>query len=252
MLEGLFLAFDDLQSVLFSFVFISPRSGGMVKVDWLARTRYRTPPETFIKVVQSWDTAFKAAEINDPSVCTTWGEAANGYYLLDCFVIRGDYPTVKRAIQSKYAEFKPDVVLIEDKASGQSLIQELRQLTDMPIVGIKPEGDKVSRLYAACGAIESGRVWLPESAAWLPDYEAELFLFPMAKHDDRVDSTSQYLNWARQGGMYTATFYIPDTVVASDACGRCGAFALDRCKETGYQVTETSVACELFYPVAQG
>ena len=52
--------------------------------------------------------------------------------------------------------------------------------------------------------------------------------------------------------MYTATFYIPDTVVASDACGRCGAFALGRCKETGYQVTETSVACELFYPVAQG
>ena len=230
----------------------APRSGGMVKVDWLARTRYRTPPETFIKVVQSWDTAFKAAEINDPSVCTTWGEAANGYYLLDCFVIRGDYPTVKRAIQSKYAEFKPDVVLIEDKASGQSLIQELRQLTDMAIVGINPEGDKLSRMYAACGAFESGRVWVPESAAWLSEYEAELFLFPMAKHDDRVDSTSQYINWARKGGIYTAKFMMLDEIQKPiDTCSQCEAFNALICGLTGYHVDVTSAACELFYPVGK-
>lgn len=103
-------------------------------------------------------------------------------------------------------------------------------------------------LYAACGAFEAGRVWLPESAAWLADYEAELFLFPMAKHDDRVDSTSQYLNWVHKGGLFTASFYIPDTFAANtQKCALCGAFESGRCAETGYHVAETNPSCGLFY-----
>lgn len=176
----------------------APKEGGMIKLHWFAQSRFKTLPAASIRIVQSWDTAFKTKEINDPTVCTTWLEAITGYYLIECFVFRGDYPAVKRNIKSKYAEFTPDAVLIEDKASGQSLIQDLRQETGIPIIAIMPVGDKETRMYAASSLIESGRVWLPESAPWLPAYEAELLMFPMAKHDDQVDSTSQFLNWVKK------------------------------------------------------
>jgi len=220
-----------------------PRSGGMVKREWLTATRYQTPPAEFIKVIQSWDTAFKAADINDPSVCTTWGETTAGYYLLDCYVLRGDYPAVKRAILSKYEQFKPNAVLIEDKASGQSLIQELKQSTSTPIIAINPEGDKMSRMYSACSTFEAGRVWFPECAEWLPDYEAELFLFPKAKHDDRVDSTSQFLNWAMKSSLYSASFMFADMTTPTDTCQTCRAFNDGVCGETGYLTQGNSPAC---------
>jgi len=176
----------------------APKEGGMIKMKWFAQSRFKTPPANIIRIVQSWDTAFKTKAINDPSVCTTWIETSVGYFLIDCLVFRGDYPTVKRNIKSKHEEFNPDAVLIEDKASGQSLIQELRQETSIPIIAIMPVVDKETRMYSASATIESGRMWLPESAPWLPAYESELFLFPMGKHDDQVDSTSQFLNWVKQ------------------------------------------------------
>lgn len=175
-----------------------PREGGMVKSIWFADKRYREHPQGIIRTVQSWDTAFKTNQINDPSVCTTWIEGNHGYYLIDCYVLRGDYPAVKRAIQSKHQQFNPDAVLIEDKASGQSLIQELRQTTTIPVIAINPTADKETRMYSSSGLMESGRVWLPEVAPWLAEYESELFTFPLSKHDDQVDSTSQFLNWAKK------------------------------------------------------
>jgi predicted phage terminase large subunit-like protein len=177
----------------------APRDGGMIKRDWLAHNRFIMPPATPLRIVQSWDTAFKSADINDPSVCTTWAETPAGYYLLDVFVVRGDYPTVKRCIINKYEQLKPSTVLIEDKASGQSLIQDLRTSTRIPIIAISPVADKISRMYTASAAFESGRVFLPEVADWLMAYEAELFVFPKSKHDDQVDSTSQFINWVNRG-----------------------------------------------------
>lgn len=175
----------------------TPRDGGLVKSAWLEATRYRLLPEEKIRIVQSWDTAYKAAQINDPSVCTTWLQTANRHYLIESYVMRGEYPAVKRAIESKYQQYQPDAVLIEDKASGQSLLQELRQ-TQIPVIAIVPDGDKETRMYAASGEFEAQKVWLPEAAPWLIAYEAELFAFPKGKHDDQVDSTSQYLNWAKK------------------------------------------------------
>jgi len=102
-------------------------------------------------------------------------------------------------------QYRPHAVLIEDKASGQSLIQELRkgvELPDlpkkvlMPVVAIEPEGSKLTRAIRVSPQFESGRVWLPEYADWLIAYESELFGFPLSTNDDQVDSTSQYLDWA--------------------------------------------------------
>lgn len=172
------------------------REGEMIKADWLAQSRYKSLPTEKVRIVQSWDTAYKAKQINDPSACTTWLQTKNAYYLIESFTMRGEYPAVKRMIEAKYQQYLPDAVLIEDKASGQSLIQELRK-TSIPVIAIKPEGDKETRLNAVSVEFEAGKVFLPEAATWLPLFEAELLTFPRGKHDDQVDSTSQALSWMR-------------------------------------------------------
>ena len=89
----------------------------------------------------------------------------------------------------------PVPILIEDKASGQSLIQVLKQETNIPIIAITPVNSKLVRMEHVTDYIESGRVMMPERAQWLTNYEIELAQFPYGIHDDQADSTSQYLSW---------------------------------------------------------
>ena len=94
----------------------------MVKAVWF---RHYTPdelPAKFERIVQSWDTASKASELSDFSVCTTWGIAGKDLYLLDVLCRRMEYPELNRAVRDQCALFRPNVVLIEDKASGTQLI----------------------------------------------------------------------------------------------------------------------------------
>jgi predicted phage terminase large subunit-like protein len=89
------------------------------------------------------------------------------------------------------------VVLIEDKGSGTSLIQDLRSENKGPIP-INPEGDKVTRLAAVSVQFESGAIWFPKGAPWLSTLKAELLGFPNVRHDDQVDSISQALSRIKQ------------------------------------------------------
>ena len=82
-----------------------PCEGGMIKVHWLKR--YREVPTAFTRIIQSWDTAYKAKQVNDPSVCTTWGEAKSGYYLLDVWRGHVDYPTLKAEVIRLYQQWQP-------------------------------------------------------------------------------------------------------------------------------------------------
>ena len=146
-------------------------------------------------MIQSWDTAYKDTEINDPSVCTTWGETRQGWYLLDVFRDRMEYPALKRAVASLAEQWEPHAILIEDKSSGQSLIQEMRGNFAQPVIALEPEGSKLDRLVSVSSLYEAGLVHHPEHASWLMDYESELFGYPLTTHDDQVDSTSQALKW---------------------------------------------------------
>lgn len=173
----------------------APAEGGIFKFEWFKR--YRQLQETYDQIVQSWDTAYKPGQINDPSVCTTWGMRPDGHDLLHVLVKRLEYPQLKSTAVSHAADWGANAVLIEDKASGQSLIQDLRRETQLPVIAITPKGDKLTRASAVSATIEAGKVSLPEHAAWLTDFEIELMTFPNAPHDDQVDSLSQYLEWAR-------------------------------------------------------
>ena len=62
-------------------------------------------------------------------------------------------------------------------------------------LGRKPEGSKAERMVAQSGKIEAGHVYLPREASWLDTFMLELLAFPNGRHDDQVDSVSQFLNW---------------------------------------------------------
>jgi predicted phage terminase large subunit-like protein len=157
--------------------------------------------------VQSWDTAFKTGSENDYSVCTTWGVSGNGYYLLSLWRGRVDFPELKRLVGSLGKEWKPNAILVEDKASGQSLIQELQYQSALPIIPISVDRDKMARAQSITPLIEAGKVFLPESAPWLDLYLDELAAFPTGAHDDAVDSTTQALNYLRHQQEPTVAFF---------------------------------------------
>ena len=148
--------------------------------------------------MQSWDTANKATELSDFSVCTTWGIKGKNLYLLSVLRKRLEYPALKRAVREQQSLFNADVVLIEDKASGTQLIQEL--ITDgfHSVTRYQPDCDKIMRLNAQTGLIENGFVYIPQKASWLAEYLHELTVFPKGKHDDQVDSTAQFLDWFKK------------------------------------------------------
>lgn len=179
-----------------------PAGGSLIQMDWFKR--YQQKPNGYIRTLHSWDTAFKPEQINDWSVCEFWGETESGWYLLDTYRARLAYPDLKRTAINLAARDNPGVILVEDKGSGQSLIQDLRVETRLPVHGVKVNAGqgKVFRLQAVSGLIESGRVYLPARASWLPDFEQECMTFPAGKHDDQVDSMSQALDYFRTSRYY--------------------------------------------------
>jgi predicted phage terminase large subunit-like protein len=171
--------------------------GGLIKREWLKYYDLAEKPEGFTYTLQSWDTANKNGALNYFSVCTTWGVRDGQFYLLDVYRKRLDYPALKRVAVELSAKFKPTKLLIEDKSSGSSLIQELKAagvLLIEPYVP-PPGSDKGFRFAAQAIHFEAGRVLLPRQSTWLDEYVLEITGFPGTKYDDQVDSTSQALEF---------------------------------------------------------
>lgn len=180
-----------------------PLEGNLIKREWLKS--YEHWPETgeYRQIVQSWDIATSISGSADYSVCTTWLIWSNHYYLLDVWRGRIDFPSVRRQVGVLAQRHGAGTVLIEEAGLGQCLRQDLvdNPLPGLPCpTGIKPVGDKAMRLATASAKIEAGQVLIPADAPWLADFLRELLAFPGGRHDDQVDSLSQFINWqARQG-----------------------------------------------------
>jgi predicted phage terminase large subunit-like protein len=151
--------------------------------------------------VQSWDTANKASELSDFGVCMSCGIKGKNLYLLHILRKRMEYPELKRAVREQCEAFAADVVVIEDKASGTQLIQELVAEGMHAVTRYQPQTDKDIRMHAQTAMIDNGFVYLPKEAAWLAAYLHELTAFPKGKHDDQADSTAQMLDWFKRGGQ---------------------------------------------------
>jgi predicted phage terminase large subunit-like protein len=186
-----------------------PAEGNLFKAVWLKRYTTVPPRESFSRIVQSWDCAAKLASTNDYSACLTWGISRNTYYLLDVHRSRWEFPDLSRAAIAHAEMLRPDTILIEDANSGSALLQWLRQETRLNVVPIKPKLDKATRAAQQSAAVESGRVYLPESASWLGEFERELLGFPNGKHDDQVDAMVQFLQWAAEAAAREGPIVLP-------------------------------------------
>lgn len=175
----------------------APLGGGIVQEAWFKQYNDNELPHPFDQVIQSWDTASKPGELNDFSVCTTWGLKDKRIYLLTVFRKKLNYPDLKRAVADQANAYEPSVILIEDHASGVQLIQDLIEEGMHQIQRCIPKGDKEMRLRAQTATIENGFVYLPRETHWLAEYLFELITFPNSRYKDQADSTSQALGWMK-------------------------------------------------------
>ena len=187
----------------------TPEEGGLIKKRWLQMWEDEEPPSCDF-VIQTYDTAFSTRTTADYSVIQTWGifylydqdeqgyeSAAPHLILLGNIKGRYEYPELRKLAQRLYADNKPDVCMIEKKASGQSLIQDMRR-AGLPVMEYTPDRDKVSRVYAASPIIEAGRVWIPSNKKWSEDLIEELIRFPNAAHDDQVDAMTMAIHYMKE------------------------------------------------------
>ena len=199
---------DRIKATIGSFAFSAqyqqrpvPVEGEIIKWVWFRSFDSELQRQAGDEVIQSWDTANKAEQLSDYSVCTTWLVRGNQYYLIDTLREKLIYPDLKKMIIAHARKHLADSVIIENKGSGISLIDDLRHRgaagDPMPI-SFDPESDKVTRMSAQSAQIEAGRVFLPRDAPWLSDFKTELLQFPYGRHDDQIDSLSQFLAWIKQ------------------------------------------------------
>jgi len=184
----------------------TPRNDDYLK--WEKIERYDDRPERpeLTEVVVSWDTAMKDGPTNSYSVGTVWGWNVDAWLLLHVERARLPYPELLDRVRLIHAKWRPDLVLIEDTSLGTPLLGELRRdargyngrerAHRCQYLAIKPAASKEERLLAGTHLLYTGKVFFPAEAAWLEDYQRELLAFPDAKHNDQVDSTSQFLEWA--------------------------------------------------------
>lgn len=204
----------------------SPPGGGILKVDNFRKWPHDKPIPVFEYVVQSYDCAFTEKTSGDPSACTVWGIFTHNKerhaMLVDCWAEHLGYPQLReKAIEDWHAVYggdakdklrkprKADVVLVEAKASGQSLLQDLRAAR-VPAVPYNPgNADKISRAHQAAPILELGNLWIPESkktpghfVTWARPFVTEVERFPVTEHDDYTDTFTQAMIFLRDGGWF--------------------------------------------------
>ena len=187
--------------------------GAIIKREWWKRWKHKTiPPVKYI--MQSYDTAFSKNQTADFSAISTWGVFKPSEDSPDCLILldaqkgRWDFPELKEIAMREYTYWECDMVLIEAKASGTPLTQELRRI-GIPVVNYSPTRghDKHSRMHSVAPIFESGMVYAPNKT-FAEDMIEECASFPFGANDDLCDTMTQALMRFREGGFVSlATDY---------------------------------------------
>jgi predicted phage terminase large subunit-like protein len=173
--------------------------GNLVRWSWFRF--YDSPPARMAgdRIIVSLDTAMSERELASFSVAVVVQVRSGTVYVLDVIRERLEYPELRRKVITLHQKWRCVCdgysLLIEDKGSGMGLIQDLKR-EHIHAIPVKPEGDKIMRMYNQSGQIEAGAVLLPRRAAWLEDFRQELCAFPGGRYDDQVDALSQALKHA--------------------------------------------------------
>jgi len=199
---------------------IDPEESGIIKRDMIKLWPSSKEFPKFEYILQSYDVATSEKTVNDPTAATTWGvfkplDGPMSVLLIDCWQDRLQYPDLRPKVLDEYEvvygegreKKRVDLILIEDKSAGISLIQDL-QRAHLPVRAYNPgRADKMQRLNVISSLFARGRVWMPESTQrpryvkdWVEPLLSQLCAFPDTTHDDFVDSTSQALRFLRDAG----------------------------------------------------
>lgn len=210
----------------------APEGGGILKVNHFQLWPRGTELPVFDYVVQSYDTAFEEKESNDPSACSVWGtfewKGRRCAMLLDAWADQLAYPKLRAKVVEEWHSLygkteqrkgrKADCVLVEKKASGQSLLQDLRA-ANIPATPYLPVGGKVPRAHQAAPILELDCLYIPESAknpgefvSWAKSFVEQCESFPNAEHDDYVDTFTQAMIYLRDSGWFDLDTAPEDTV----------------------------------------
>ena len=212
----------EMGSLAFSAQYLQrpvPVEGNLVKRRWIRFFEQIPDRSPGSRIVQSWDVASTTGENNDWSVCTTWVIVKRQYYLIDVWRGRLLFPQLGQKLIDLAHQHKPNCILIEKTGPGLHLVQQLNvnPVPGVPVpIGIIPVGDKVVRMEAQSARFEAGQVCLLKDAPWLGDFMHEILAFPNARHDDQIDSVSQFLNWAEGFGSRrpTVSYFVPEIIYA--------------------------------------
>lgn len=223
--EGTRLGRQEIEAEL-----IDPEESGIVKREMFRLWPDGKPFPKFEFIVQSYDCAYTEKTVNDPTACTTWGifkplDGPMAVMLIDAWQDRLQYPDLRPKVIDEFkvsfgtdpeAERtegfvkgkRVDLILVEDKAAGISLIQDL-QRAHLPVRAYNPgKADKIQRLSIVANIIANRRVWIPESSRrkgyvrdWAEAFVSQICSFPDSTHDDFVDSCTQALRYLRDAGF---------------------------------------------------
>jgi len=192
----------------------SPTSeeGAIIKREWWQDWREAAPPVCDF-IVQSWDTAFSEKHESNRSACITWGlfsyrtrgetpRLVTGIVLLDAWAGRLNFPELKQQAHRLYMQWTPDSVVIEGRATGKPLAQEMWRM-GIPVSDPTPArgSDKVTRTNAVADLFSTGTIWAPLGRRWVEEVREEMAAFPFGATDDLHDAAVQGLLRFRQGGL---------------------------------------------------
>jgi len=199
---------------------IDPEEGGIVKRDWFRLWPAGKPFPKLEYIIQSYDCATSDKTRNDPTGCITLGafkplDGGMCVMVLDCWQDHLQYPDLRPKVIEEFEVFygegrekkRVDLLLVEDKSAGISLIQDL-QRAHLPVMPYNPgRADKTQRLSIVANIIKAGRVWIPESdqrkgyvKTWAEGMVSQICAFPETVHDEFVDCISQGLRYMRDAG----------------------------------------------------
>lgn len=230
---------------------IDPEEAGIIKRNWFKLWPHDKPLPRFQYVVQSYDCATSDKTKNDPTACVVFGvfkpndDKPMSAMVIDCWEEHLQYPDLRpkvieeaTSIYGDDNEFgsgkKVDMILIEDKSAGISLVQDL-QRGGLPVRSYNPgSADKMMRLNLVAPIIQRGRIYIPESTtvpgaprSWVEPLLNQLCAFPEVRHDDLVDATSQALRLLRDLGFLNIDpVYNPDDSYDEDRRPRINPYAL--------------------------
>jgi predicted phage terminase large subunit-like protein len=181
--------------------------GAIVKEEWFGYfdfDPFNQPGYERKAVIQVWDTAYEKGDLASRSACITAIDSGAFVDIVDVWYGKPNFPELQNILKMKYNQFKPERIYVEAKASGKSLVQQIRTDTNYPILELRDNDDKTTRLHSVSGIVEAGKVRLKARSPWLNDFLYEVCGFPAAEHDDITDVFSYALRILRGGNSAQA------------------------------------------------